>query len=80
MLVDRDVTHAQLSRIAPGATQVPSPDTRGETEARGVGQGDVKGSTGYNPFDLAKLNKGSRALIVFSKSIRAEIIREFNKR
>lgn len=41
--------------------------------------GNVKGTTGYNPFELAKLNKGNKALIIFSKSIRTEIRREFNK-
>lgn len=47
---------------------------------KGLGQGNVKGTTGYNPFELAKLNKGNKALIIFSKSIRSEITREFNKR
>jgi len=41
--------------------------------------GNVIGTTGYNPFELAKLNKGSRALIVFSKEIRKVIRKEFNK-
>ena len=46
---------------------------------KGVGQGNVRGITGYNPFELASLNKGNRALIVMKKSLRPEIRKEYNR-
>ena len=39
-------------------------------------RGNVKGITGFNPYKLAILNKGNRALIVMSKSLSVELQKE----
>jgi hypothetical protein len=42
-------------------------------------KGNVKGITGYNPYKLATLNKGKKALIVMSNNLIKEIQKEYNK-
>jgi hypothetical protein len=46
---------------------------------KGKGQGNVEGTTGYNPFELAKKTKGSKALAKFAESIRLEVRRQYKK-
>ena len=46
---------------------------------QGKSHGDVKGITGYNPYELAKLNKGNKALITMAKSLKTEVMKEFKK-
>lgn len=53
--------------------------TRNRPDKRGKKHGNVRGITGYNPFEIARLNKGNRALIVMSKSLIPEIQKEFKK-
>ena len=53
--------------------------TRGRRDKKGRNHGNVTGITGYNPYKLAYLNKGRRALIVMAKNLKPEIVKEFNK-
>ena len=53
--------------------------TSNRPDKRGRKHGNVKGITGYNPYKLAKLNKGKRALIVMANNLKPEIMKEFKK-
>lgn len=53
--------------------------TRNRPDSKGKKHGNVRGITGYNPFELAALNKGRRALIVMRKNLIPEIKKEYSK-
>lgn len=53
--------------------------TPNRPDGRGKKHGNVRGITGYNPFSLARLNKGNRAMIVMKKNLLPEIQKEFTK-
>lgn len=53
--------------------------TPGRRDSRGRKHGNVRGITGYNPYTLARLNKGNKALITMAKNLRPEILKEFKK-
>lgn len=53
--------------------------TKGRVDKRGRKHGNVRGITGYNPYALAKLNKGNKALLVMARNLKPEIMKEFKK-
>lgn len=53
--------------------------TQNRYDKKGRKHGNVRGITGYNPFSLAKANRGNRALIVMKKNLLPEIKKEFIK-
>lgn len=53
--------------------------TPGRRRKGSPNRGNVKGITGYNPYRLAFLNKGNKALLVMSNNMIKEIQKEYNK-
>jgi hypothetical protein len=53
--------------------------TPGRRKNGSPNRGNVKGITGYNPYKLATLNKGNKALLVMSNNLIKEIQKEYDK-